>query len=366
MRKLVNRVRKVNAQVLGLDIHQDLIAYCLLDRRGNEIESGEVGGQPFELEALLDRCIGRKKTHVAFEASGSSYWVFDLLCSRYGRERVHVGHAGKIRAIANSKEKNNANDAFWVAYLTHEGRLPEAHIPEAAIRELRIATRDRIRAVSRHSDLVRRLRSHVRQLGESFPTRGVDTVGAQEFLGQLLSRIDGSRRMAILHVLEEMTSQRHVIKSWDDRIGEVVQGLPDVHLLERQIPGVGKVLAATIVAESGDIRRFPAAKSYGRYTGLTPSDRSTGTKTTHGKICREGSPYLRWALTQATMACTRAKHGAPLVVGDWIRQRYRRYGCKVKVRCAAARKLAETIWRLFHYGECFDAAKPFGGKKDTA
>lgn len=210
MRKLVNRVRKVNAQVVGLDIHQDLIAYRLPDRQGNEIESGEVGGRPFELEALQDRCIGRKKSHVAFEASGSSYRVFDLLCSRYGRERVHVGHAGKIRAIANSKEKNNANDAFWVAYLTHEGRLPEANIPEAAIRELRIATRERIRAVRRHSDLVRRLRSHVRQMGESFPTRGVDTVAAQEFLGQLLSRTGGSRGMAIRHVLEEMASRRCV------------------------------------------------------------------------------------------------------------------------------------------------------------
>ncbi len=32
-----------------------------------------------------------------------------------------------------------------------------------------------------------------------------------------------------------------------------------------------------------------------------------------------------------------------------------------KARAAAARKLAESIWRLFHYGELFDMARPFGG-----
>lgn len=37
-------------------------------------------------------------------------------------------------------------------------------------------------------------------------------------------------------------------------------------------------------------------------------------------------------------------------------------GAKGRARCAAARKLAETIWRLFHLGECFDAARAFGGR----
>ena len=39
MKKLTRPVQKVNAAVLGLDIHKDLIAYCLLDRDGNEAEA---------------------------------------------------------------------------------------------------------------------------------------------------------------------------------------------------------------------------------------------------------------------------------------------------------------------------------------
>ncbi len=39
MKKLTRPVQKVNAPVLGLDIHKDLIAYCLLDRGGNDVEA---------------------------------------------------------------------------------------------------------------------------------------------------------------------------------------------------------------------------------------------------------------------------------------------------------------------------------------
>ncbi len=42
MKKLTRPVQKVNAPVLGLDIHKNLIAYCLFDREGNEVEAGAV------------------------------------------------------------------------------------------------------------------------------------------------------------------------------------------------------------------------------------------------------------------------------------------------------------------------------------
>ena len=57
----------------------------------------------------------------------------------------------------------------------------------------------------------------------------------------------------------------------------------------------------------------------------------------------------------------RCKRGPGLAVGDWTRARARKLG-RGKARVAAARKLAESIWRLFHWGERFDVAKPFGGR----
>jgi hypothetical protein len=40
MRKLANPVRKVNAQVIGLDVYERVITHCIPDRGGREIAFG--------------------------------------------------------------------------------------------------------------------------------------------------------------------------------------------------------------------------------------------------------------------------------------------------------------------------------------
>ena len=149
---------------------------------------------------------------------------------------------------------------------------------------------------------------------------------------------------------------------WAEELERHAQGLPDAAVLRREIPGVGPVLSATILGETGDVRRFSSPKALGRYTGMTPSERSTGGVQIQGAITREGSRVLRWALMEAVAHCLLAKRGVALAVGDWTRSKSERLG-KLKARVAAARKLSESIWRLIHAGETFDAAKPFGGKR---
>ena len=363
MKKLTGRVRKVNAEVIGLDVHKLWIWYSVVDRRGEEIDAGRIPADPASLGVWLQERIGRKRSHVAFEASGYSLWVHDLCVERYGKERVHVAQSRRIRAIANSQEKNDANDAFWLGYLTHEGRLPEAYVPPGSYRELRIACRERIERVRRRTRLFVRVRAHLAQLGERLPAASLRSERGRDRVREIAESIGGTRGAALDECLEEIAAQDQAIARWDSRIVELAGPLPEVQALEEHIPGVGSVLAATIVGESGPIERFQTAKAYARYTGLTPADRSSGGRTVHGAICREGSPYLRWALTQAASACLRARRGDGLAAGEWIRAKQKRMGHKSKARCAAARKLAESIWRLFRYGECFDAARCFGGRR---
>lgn len=118
MRKLAQKPQRVNAEVIGLDVHQRLIVFSHFNRKGEEIACGSVGPLRSDLEKFLRSAIGGKKTHVAFEASRSSLWVYGLAVELLGQERVHVAQAQKIYAIANGKDKNDFNDAWWLAYLT--------------------------------------------------------------------------------------------------------------------------------------------------------------------------------------------------------------------------------------------------------
>ena len=107
MRKLPNS-QKLTAEVIGLDVHKCFIVYSLLDRRGQEKESGKIPSNRGSLSRLFDEKIGRRRTHIAFEASRSSLWVYRVGAEQLGKDRVHVAQASRIRAIANSQEKNDA------------------------------------------------------------------------------------------------------------------------------------------------------------------------------------------------------------------------------------------------------------------
>jgi transposase len=65
------------------------------------------------------------------------------------------------------------------------------------------------------------------------------------------------------------------------------------------IPGVGYYTALLLVAEIGDVNRFPDAEKLCSYAGLVPSVRRSGGSTVHGHITKEGSRWMRWGLTEA-------------------------------------------------------------------
>jgi transposase len=362
MKKLADPVRKVNTQCVGLDVHKNLTVFCLLDGEGKTTREERMASTREAFEALVHEVLKSGPAHFTFEASRSSLWVHGLLTEMVGPEFVHVAQAAKIRAIANTNAKNDERDAWWLAYLTYEGRLPEAHVPSGSILDLRIATRERAVAVRTRTKTINRLKAHFAQVGKIVPSSTVRTEVAILFMAKAGLATEGVRGQAIRGCLGDLDYQDAAIKEWEDVIDQLIVDLPAVDLIAKEIPGIGKILAATIVAEAGDIRRFHSAKAFGCATGLTPSDHSTSGKTKHGDITREGSPHLRWAMTQAAMGCLRSRRGAGLAVGNWIRTKEKRMGVKAKARAAGGRKLSESIWRLFQYGELFDAGRAFGSR----
>ena len=360
MKTLVRTQPKVNAEFIGLDVHRDTIVFERLTRSGANAGGGVFATRRADLAKFLDSTIGRKRSHVVLEASGSTEWIYDELVSRYGVQRVHVAQPKKMRMISRSTQKNDANDAWWLAYMGQEGRVPEAVMPSAAYRELRFATRHRAATVQVRTSAVTALRADLSAQGERLPNVAFGTPANEAALNELAARWQGSRRLALSQARARIASLDADIVAWDAQIEVLAQEFPEIEVLRREIPGVGPVLSATIAAEAADIRRFTSAKAFGRYTGMTPSDRSTGGKTLHGSMTREGSPHLRWALIQAVVHCARSRQGPGFSIGEWLRAKQRRMGNKAKARVAAGRKLAEAIWRLFQLGEAFDVKKPFG------
>jgi len=112
------------------------------------------------------------------------------------------------------------------------------------------------------------------------------------------------------------------------------------------MPGVGKTIARTMVAEIGDIQRFHSPKALYNWAGLTPRARQSAAISQRGPIIKQGSLYLRAAMTQATtIACRYSKR--------WyaVHERLARRSGKQAAIVAVARRLLTVAFYLLKRNE---------------
>lgn len=363
MKKLTRKTVRFKGLTLGLDLHKKFIEWCLLDRQGDEVEGGRIGSNEKELAALLAKRKGQP-LQVCMEACGCFIWVFDSVKAQLGREAVHVAQPHRLRVIANSMEKNDANDAWWLAYILYEGRMPEAHVAEGTQRDMRIATRELRSYTDQRSDLLRRFKSHLAQAGVTVPKSWQASKMGRAKAKESIASIRGERGQALERLRREIARLTRTILFWRVRINEHSAQLPDVKILRDEMPGFGPIISASVVAELNDPKAYRSEKAYAKATGLTPGERESGGKAQKVGITRAGSRHARWAFTRAVISCLRCKRGTGQRVRQWVEARAK-YKPKCKVIVAAARKLAEGVWRLFALGEAFDLGRAFPVKAGT-
>ena len=102
--------------------------------------------------------------------------------------------------------------------------------------------------------------------------------------------------------------------------------------------GIGPVIAVTLRAEIGDIARFRCGPQLACYAGLVPRVEQSADRKYHGRITRNGSPWVRWALVEAAMHAMQRQDA----VGRWARRLAVRKGA-MKARVALARVLCDEV-----------------------
>jgi transposase len=244
---------------------------------------------------------------------------------------VKLAHPKEVKAL--SKKKTDKVDSEILAHLLRTGLLPESYVPSREIRELRDRVRRRAFLVGMCTKVKNRIRAELVkrriQLGGDPWTRK----GRMLLQGLELEAVD-----QVLPVLDALDSQ----------ITEMSRGLrrtcgekPQAKLLTT-IPGVGYYIALLIVSEIGDISRFPDSESLCSYAGLVPVVWSSAGSTHHGGITREGSGWLRWALTQAVHS--HLSHETNLT--RFHRRLARKKPSQVAVMATARKMLKVVYWML--------------------
>jgi transposase len=114
---------------------------------------------------------------------------------------------------------------------------------------------------------------------------------------------------------------------------------PAVRVLT-QLPGVGPFTALVLLAEIGDISRFPSARKLASWAGLTPTVRGSDRTIRHGHISKQGPAWARWVACEAAQTAKRHPDFAPA-----YEALARRRGRKIATT-AVARKLLTRVYHL--------------------
>ena len=209
-----------------------------------------------------------------------------------------------LKAITASETKTDRNDAQTLAHLVRLDYFPRAHLPSEEVERLRDLGRIREEQV----DKFRRTKQQLRALLVGHPlnheaAKYDDLFGVRALRwrksAELTEAIE-QQRMALL--LEEGALYQRQIEVLTDELAKVGVDQEAVRILQ-SVPGIDYVLALTIVAEVGDVKRFPNRKKFAAYAGLVPKNRDSGEKVgVHTKL-RHGSPRQKWALSVAGRRC---------------------------------------------------------------
>lgn len=126
----------------------------------------------------------------------------------------------------------------------------------------------------------------------------------------------------------------------------------------RSVPGIGLLTATALVATVGDVQRFPSARHFASYLGLTPREHSSGSRRHLGAISKRGDTYLRMLLIHGARAVlwhAKRPSAHPLDrLRTWALQLERLRGHN-KAAVALANKLARIAWAVWKRGTAFTA-----------
>lgn len=326
---------------LALDIHREYIL---------------VGGWNEEKEwVLTPRRVGIEKFPewakknirpgdiVVLETTTNVWAVYDILVPL--ASGVLVANAAEVGEIAGARVKTDKEDIKRLLKLLVGGIVPEVWVPPVRVRELRAFVSYRSRLVSMATMIRNRLQSLLHKHNLQLPEEGL----LNEAWWQAQTSISSLEKMQIrqeVALLAEVEKHKAAV---DEELGRQSTskewGSPAIRLL--QIPGVGVIVAMTVLAAIGDISRFENAKKLVGYAGIGAGVHDSGKTHKEKKITKKGRRELRWAMVEAAW---RAVRMSPFWKAEYEKhlQRMRKPNQAIVV---IARKLLVALWHVLSKAE---------------
>jgi transposase len=328
----------------GIDLHARTMYVCMLDAKGGVLVHRNLRASP---EALLEVVAPyREGLVVAAECIFTWYWLADV-CAQEGIPFV-LGHALYMKAIHGGKAKNDRIDALKIATLLRGGMLPQAYVYPAGMRATRDLLRRRLHLVRKRGQLLAHIQMTAQQynlppLGKRIAYPANRTGVAEHFEDRAVRR-SIALDLALLERYDEILRDLEL-----DLVRQAKQHDPQAFALLRSVPGIGKVLALTILYEIHDIHRFERVQEFASYARLVRCAKESAGKRHGTSGAKMGNVHLKWAFSEAAVLFVRhCPEGKQLLA-----RLEQRFG-KAKALSILAHRLGRAVYYMLRRGKAFD------------
>jgi len=307
-------------------------------------------------DAFLPFFATRPSSTVLMEACGSAH--------HWGRQLQDLGHRVLLLPPHQTRPyvTGNKTDRTNAKGLLEAERNEEIRpVPVKSVDQQALCALHRLRSawLAARTARINTVRGLLREFGVTIPL-GAGRVAS--ILRQLLEEADSGIPDAIRPALDEARTEilelERRMRSVELQLRALARQIPEIRKL-LTIPGIGLITATALVPFIGDVRRFPSARHFASYLGLTPRERSSGLRRRLGAISKKGDAYLRTLLTHgARSVLWRARSlETPDALRAWALRLERLRGHN-KATIALANKLARIVWAVWRRDATFTEKRP--------
>jgi len=286
---------------------------------------------------------------VVVESTYNWYWLVDgLMDAGY---TMHLANTTAIKQYDGLKHRGDESDARHLAHILRLGLLPEGHIMPKAERAIRDLARKRMQLVQQRTTQIVSIETCMaQQTGARISGNSVKQLTETDIDAMPIGSVEALGMKANLAVMQALQIQIDCIEK---TLAKHCRRQAGYRLLN-SVSGIGPVLAAVILLETGNIERFDDVGNYASYCRCVGSVHlSNGKKKGEGNT-KNGNRYLAWAYVEAANFAIRYSEEA--------RRFYQRKKAKrnsiVAIK-AVAHKLARACFHMLRTGEQFSVERCF-------
>jgi transposase len=289
------------AIVAGFDVDRRQITFDALNTETGEVSRGRIDATPAAVRVWVRRCRGRD-VRVAVEACTGWLFVCDALVA--AGATPYLAEPVETRALRGRKRraKTDREDARWLRELLADGRLPESWIPPEHVRQWRSRARLRHTLIDERTQWMQRIQATLFHHGVSGTPEKLRTGTGRAFLAELRLPADARERIEIALAMVDAIDAR--IAPLERELRQLARRQTGCRAL-MSLYGMGELTSLITLCELGDVGRLTASRKAVRMAGIDIGVHRSDRRARVGKLNRQGSPHLRWALYEAALAACR-------------------------------------------------------------